>query len=79
MLLQDVAELVEILGQRAGVDRVGGRRDSRNADRAATAPTVRGLSPEITFERDALLGEVAQRVGGVVADPLGEHHERRGT
>ena len=38
---------------------------------AATAPTVRGLSPEITFSGDALLGEVPQRLRGVGADPLG--------
>ena len=44
--------------------------------RAATAPTVRGLSPETTLHAHALLGEVPERVGRVGADLLLEQHER---
>ena len=75
-LLEHLRQLVEVLGQGPGVDGVdaasvtpgtptGGR------DRADGARVVAGDH----LERDALLGEVAQRVGGVVADPFGEDHE----
>ena len=40
-------------------------------DRADGARVVAGDH----LERDALLGEVPQGVGGVLADPLGEHDE----
>ncbi len=44
--------------------------------RPATAPTVRGLSPEMTFSVDALLGEIPQRFRGIFADPFREDDQR---
>ena len=52
VLLEHVGQRVLVLGQLAGVDRLRRRRGRRVA---ATAPTVRGLSPEMTLQRDALL------------------------
>ena len=68
-----LAELVGVVGELAGVDRASA---PAMPTRAATAPTVRGLSPEMTLQRHALVAEVADRLGGVVADLLLEQHER---
>ena len=63
-----VGELRLVLGQRRA--RRPDRRRPRSPSSRAIAPTVRGSSPEITFTRHVLLGEVRERVGGVGTGPV---------
>ena len=64
-----------VFGQLARVDRR--RPPPSSPTRPATAPTVRGLSPEMTFTATPCSREVRERVGGVGSDLLLEQRRAR--
>jgi len=74
--LQQIRQLIDIVGELAGVDGVGRRTHSGHADlcgyRADRARVVTGDH----FQRDSLFGEESQCLLRIISDSFSEHDQR---